>query len=147
MTEVVLRAGLDHKDPEAVCLAVVIDPMGSPGERAVAKIGAYCYLDEEDRVAYILQTDAWADRRIDDGVLTVDILVYPPAPGTHGDEINEANFPDRSPRDPDALRVLRVTGKTTHDTLPEETLVFLTPLDQLTEDDWPLVFAPPPGND
>lgn len=145
MAEVVLRAGVNPDDPEAVLLAVVIDPEGSAGERAVASVGNYCYVDEEDRVAYILQTDAWADRHLENGVLTVDILAYPSVQKDYLDSVDETTFPDRSPRDPDALRILRVTGTTTHTTLPDETLVYLAPLDQLSEDDWPLVFAPPPG--
>ncbi|QFZ19807.1 hypothetical protein [Saccharothrix syringae] len=151
MPEVVLRTGLHPTHPEALALAVVIDPQGSPGERAVALVGDYCYVDEEDGVAYILQTDAWAEGRVEDGVLVVDILVYPPVPEGHSAKIaeliNEINFPDRSPHAPDAVRVLRVTGTTTHDTVPDETLVFLTPLDRLTADDMPLLFAPPPGTD
>ncbi|MFC3890980.1 hypothetical protein ACFOWZ_05795 [Lentzea rhizosphaerae] len=53
MPEVVLRDGLDPNEPDRVVLAVVVDPEGSPGEWAVAKIGQFCYLDEEDEVAYI----------------------------------------------------------------------------------------------
>jgi hypothetical protein len=144
MAEVVLRAGLNPADPQAVQLAVVIDPEGSAGERAVFAIGSYCYLDEDVEVGYVLQTDAWADRHLENGELTVDFMVYPREAASHHDSIDEATFPERSPHDPDALRVLRVTGTTTHDTLPDVTLVYTTPLDQLTEDDWPLVFAPPP---
>lgn len=152
MPELLLRAGLSAAKPDVVMLAVVIDPKGSLGERAVAMIGDYCYPDEDDGVAYVLQTDAWADRRVEDGVLTVDFLVYPPDPGGHSDRvaavINETNFPDRSPRDPDAVRVLRVTGAAPDVELPEETLVFLeAPPDVLTEDDMPLLFAPPPEGD
>ena len=48
MPEVVLRDGLDPNEPDRVVLAVVIDPKGSPGEQAVARIGEFCYVDEED---------------------------------------------------------------------------------------------------
>ena len=38
-----------------------------------------------------------------------------------------------------------MTGETDHDTLPAATLVFTTPLEELTdnEDEWPFVLAPP----
>jgi hypothetical protein len=143
MPEVVLRAGIDPDEPDGVRLAVVIDPRESPGEWAIAKIGDFCYVDEEDEVAYILQTDAWAERRLEDGELTVDIMVYE-AMLQHFDDVDLTLFEERSPHDPRAVRVLRVTGTTTHDTLPDETLVYMTPLDRLDEEDWPLVFAPPP---
>lgn len=143
MAEVVLRGGLDSDEPDRVLLAVVIDPKGSPGEWAVARIGDFCYVDEDDEVAYILQTDAWAERHLANGELTVDIMVYE-AMLRHFDDVDLTLFEERSHHDPDAVRVLRVTGTTTHDTLPDETLVYLTPLDRLDEDDWPLVFAPPP---
>lgn len=100
-------------------------------------------MDEDAQVAYILQTDAWAESHLENGDLTVDIVVYE-AMLRQFDDVDLTQFEERSRHDPAAVRVLRVTGTTTHDALPAETLVYLTPLDQLDEDDWPLVFAPPP---
>jgi hypothetical protein len=65
-----------------------------------------------------------------------------PSPATTDGSIDPADFPERSAHEPLAIRVLRVTGRTTHLELPDETLVYLTPLDQLTEEDEPLLFAP-----
>jgi hypothetical protein len=123
-----------------VRLAVVIDPEESHGEWAIAMIGEHCHVDEENRVA---RTDAWAESHLENGAVTVDILVSE-ATLRQVDDIDVTAFEERSPRDPDAVLVLRVTGTTTHDTLPDETFVYLTPLDQLDEDDRPLLLGPPP---
>jgi hypothetical protein len=143
MAEVALRTGLDPNDPERVVLAVAVDPDGSVGERAVAVMGDYCFPDEEAGVGHILATDAFVECRLDSGVVTVDFLLYP-SPARSDERINEADFPERSTHEPLAIRVLRVTGTTTRDELPDETLVYLTPLDALTEEDEPLIFAPAP---
>jgi hypothetical protein len=144
MPEVVLRDGIDPEDPERIVLAVVVDPDGSPGEQAVMAVGDYCFPDEEANVAHILQTDAFTECHLDAGKLTVDFMVFP-SPARSAGRIDEADFPERSTREPLAIRVLRVTGRTTYDELPDEVLVYTTPLDQLTEEDCPLVFAPPPA--
>lgn len=142
MAEVELDTGINPDDPDELVLAVVIDPEGSAGERALIALGDYCYPDEDTGVYYILGTDAYADRRLEDGVLTVDIVSYPAVLRNVG---VTAEFPPG--RDPETVLILRVTGMTTHTTLPGETLVFTTPLDELTddEDEWPFVLAPPPG--
>jgi hypothetical protein len=143
--EVVLRNGINPDDPDEVVLAVVIDAEGSPGEQAVAELGDLSAVDEDDGVCYVQQGDAWADARIDDGVLTVDILVYAAVLERVGVDVTA--FPQRSPRDPDAVRVLRVTGATGYDTLPVVTLVYTTPLDEPEEDALPLLLAPPPDEE
>jgi hypothetical protein len=143
MPEAVLRDGIDPEDPERVILAVVVDPHGSPGERAVMAVGDYCFPDEEANVAYILQTDAFTECDLKAGQLTVDFMVFP-SPARSDGRIDETDFPERSTLEPLAIRVLRVTGRTTHNQLPDEVLVYTTPLDRLTEDDCPLIFAPPP---
>jgi hypothetical protein len=145
MPEVVLRAGIDPDEPDEVLLAVVIDWEGSPGEQAVADLGDRSAVIEEDGVCYVQQTDAWADSRIEDGVLTVDILIYDELLEHFGVDVGA--FPDRSPRDPDAVRVLRVTGTTTYDTLPDVTLVYMTPIDEPEEGSLPLLLAPPPDDE
>lgn len=37
-----------------------------------------------------------------------------------------------------------MTGTTTHDTVPAVTLVYMSPLDDIKEDELPLLLAPPP---
>lgn len=145
MAELALRDGLDPKHPEQVVLAVAVDPDGSVGERAVAVMGDYCFPDEEAGLGHILATDAFVECRLDSGVVTIDFMLYP-SPARSDERIDEADFPERSTREPLAIRVLRVTGTTTQDELPDETLVYMTPLDELTEEDEPLVFAPAPEN-
>jgi hypothetical protein len=142
MPEVVLRTGTDPDEPDELLLAVIIDPEGSPGEQAVLELGDRSAVDEDEGVCYVQQTDAWADARVEDGVVTVDILIYDAVLEHRGVDVSA--FPERSPRDPDAVRVLRATGTTTHDTLPNVTLVYTSPLDELEEDELPLLFAPPP---
>jgi hypothetical protein len=95
MPELVLPDGIDPEDPERVVLAVVVDPEGSLGERAVMAVGDYCFPDEEANVAHILQTDAFIECALE----------------------------------------------------ADEVLVYTTPLDRLTEEDCPLIFAPPAGPD
>lgn len=140
MAEVVLETGINPDDPDELVLAVVIDPGGSPGERAIVALGDLGYPDEDVGLCYVLGTDAYADRRLADGEVTVDIVAYPVAlsrVGVTGD------FPAH---DGNAVRLLRVTGETGHATLPGPTLVFTTPLAELTdnEDELPFVLAPPP---
>jgi hypothetical protein len=143
MPEVVLRDGINPDDPDEVVLAVVIDSEeGTPGEQAVAELGDLSAVDEDDGVCYVQQTDAWAERHLENGELTVDVVIYEQVLEHAG--VDPAGFPDRSPLDPEAVRVLRVTGTTTHDTLPDVTLVYMTPLDEPEEDALPLLLAPPP---
>jgi hypothetical protein len=140
MAEAVLETGIDPDDPEALVLAVVIDPAGSAGERALVALGDLCRPDEDTGAYYILDTDAYADRRIEDGEVTVDIVTYP---GVLTDIGVAAQFP---PYDAETVLLLRATGETEHDTLPAATLVFTTPIEELTdnEDEQPYVLAPPP---
>ncbi|TDV43131.1 hypothetical protein [Actinophytocola oryzae] len=143
MPEVVLRDGINPDDADEVVLAVVIDGEdGSPGERAVADLGDRSVVDEDAGVCYVLQTDAWADASLEDGTLTVDVLIYDAILEHWGYDLGA--FPDRSPMDRDAVVVLHVTGTTTFDELPDVTLVFPTPIDEPEEDALPLLLAPPP---
>jgi hypothetical protein len=142
VAEVELETGINPDDPDELVLAVVVDREGPDDERAVLALGELCYPDEETGVYYVLGTDAYAERRLEDGVLTVDIVSYPEVLRNVG---VKTRFPPA--RDPETVLVLRVTGMTSHDTLPHATLVFTTPLDELTDDeeDWPFVLAPSPG--
>jgi len=140
MVEAVLETGIDPDDPDALVLAVVIDPAGSAGERALVALGDLCYPDEDTGGYYILGTDAYADRRIVDGEVIVDIVAYPEVLTNIG---VAAEFP---PYGAETVLLLRATGETEYDTLPAATLVFTTPIEELTdnEDERPYVLAPPP---
>jgi hypothetical protein len=140
VAEVELGTGINPDDPDELVLAVVIDPEASDGERALMALGDLCYPDDETGVYYISATDAYADRRIADGEVTVDIVSFPAVLENVG---VTAEFPAH---DAESVRLLRVTGETEHGTLPAATLVFTTPLEELTdnEDQRPFVLAPPP---
>jgi hypothetical protein len=141
VAEVELETGLNPDDPDELVLAVVIDREGSPEERAVIALGELSCPDEKTGIYHVPRTDAYADRRLEDGEVTVDIVSYAEVLRDLG---IRTGFPPA--RDPKAVRVLRVTGMTSHTTLPDATLVFTTPLDELTDDeeDAPFVLTPWP---
>jgi hypothetical protein len=141
VAEVELDTGLNPDDPDELVLAVVIEPAGSAGERALLALGDLCSPDEETGACRIPDTDAYADRRIADGEVTVSVVSYPAVLEEIG--ITGA-FPSYGK---ESVLLFDVTGETEHDTVPATTLVFTTPLDELTdnEDERPFVLAPPPG--
>ncbi|MCH0539991.1 hypothetical protein I3F58_10520 [Streptomyces sp. MUM 203J] len=102
--EVWVRSGMDPDDPEAVVVAVVMDPKGSPEERAVLELGNRAH--EMEDCFGLLQTDGWAERRLDGEVLTVDIVAYP----FEGLEIDAGAYFERSLVDQEAVRLLRVSS-------------------------------------
>ncbi|MFF7329772.1 hypothetical protein [Streptomyces sp. NPDC008150] len=143
-------SGLDPDTPDTAFVVLVVDPDGTPAERAVAALGSYCY--EGDGAVYLVRTDGWAERSLRDGWLTVDVAVRPEALRQVG--VDPLGFPGRSAVDPQALLVL--SARTTADPAPsahlaEPTAVFVAgpgvPLDDLVdaEDEWPMVLAPPPA--
>jgi hypothetical protein len=136
MAEVVLRTGLNPGSPDEPVLAVVVDPAGAVGERAVAALGHRGH--EGDGAFYLLPADGYAERTLTDGVVTVDIVAYPVALR----DFDLADFPDRSATDPGAHRLLRVTGTTGLATLPGATAVFTAPPG---EDAAPLILGPAPS--
>ncbi|MER5983046.1 hypothetical protein [Streptomyces sp. NPDC001787] len=107
MAELVLCTGLDPDDPESVTLVVTAAEGRTPGEDAVARLGAYGY--EGDGCLYFVRTDGWAERRLDGELLTVDIVAYPAV--LKGLEAEADRFPERSAADPEALRLLRVSAR------------------------------------
>jgi hypothetical protein len=139
VAEVELETGINADDPDELVLAVVVDPEGSDEERVVIALGELSEPDARTGADRVPGTDAYADRHLADGVVTVDIVSYPAVLRNLGVRTKFAPA-----RDPAAVRVLRVTGLTDHDTLPEWTLVFTTPLDELTDDEneAPFVLAP-----
>ncbi|MFB7272589.1 hypothetical protein [Streptomyces sp. NPDC056244] len=146
-----VRSGLDPDAPDTVFAVLVVDPDGTPAERAVAGLGAYCY--EGDGAFYLVRTDGWAERSLDAGLLTVSIAVYPVP--LRQVSVDPAGFPDRSAVDPQAVMVL--SARTAADPalsarLAEPTAVFTAgpdvSVDDLltSEEEWPMVLAPPPAH-
>ncbi|QXE38749.1 hypothetical protein KQY30_35610 [Streptomyces sp. GMY02] len=144
-----VRSGLDPDAPETVFAVLVVDPNGTPAERAVARLGSYCY--EGDEVFYLVRTDGWAERSLDAGLLTVSIAVYPVP--LQQVSVDPASFPSRSAVDPQAVIVL--SARTTADPalsarLAGPTAVYTAGPDISLDDlltsgeEWPMVLAPPP---
>ncbi|MFJ9896029.1 hypothetical protein ACIQPR_22195 [Streptomyces sp. NPDC091280] len=150
MARLYVRSGIAPDDPDAAFVILVVDPDGTPGERAVARLGGHCY--EGDGAFYLVRTDGWAERSLDSGRLEVGVAVHPVALRHAG--VDPAGFPERSVTDPDA--VLLLSAATTVEPalrarLGEPTAVFTAgpdvPLDRLLADDeeWPIVLAPAPS--
>ncbi|MEV7355537.1 MULTISPECIES: hypothetical protein [unclassified Kitasatospora] len=149
MARLYVRPGPNPDEPDAPAAVLVVDPDGTPGERALDRLGSYCY--EGDGVFYLVQTDGWFEPSLEGDRLAISVAVYPVALEQVG--VDPADFPDRSTVDPRAHLVLRA-GTTVDPVLPawfdEGLAVFTagpgTPLEDLlaSEDDWPIILAPPP---
>ena len=142
MAELWLRNGLNSAAPDELVLAVIVDPDGGPGDRAVVRLGDMGYEGED--AFYLVQTDGWAERQTADGTLTVDIVAYPVVLESLG--IDPTAFPERSSVDPDAIRLLRTSTTASPADIaqaPVVTAVFTT----TPGDDWPLIIASPPDTD
>ncbi|MFJ6459969.1 hypothetical protein ACIQM0_02705 [Streptomyces sp. NPDC091387] len=107
MAELVLCAGLDPDDPDSVTPVVIVAEGRAEEEDAVARLGLNGY--EGDGCLYFVQTDGWAERRLEGGLLTVDIVAYPVV--LKGLDAAADRFPERSAADPEALRLLRVSAQ------------------------------------
>ncbi|MFJ7249614.1 hypothetical protein ACIQWA_33960 [Kitasatospora sp. NPDC098652] len=155
MARLYVRSDLDPSDREAHVAVLVVDPDGTPGERALDRLGAYCY--EGDGAFFLLPTDGWAERSLDGDRLTVTIAVYPYA--LEQVRVDPADFPLRSVLDPDAAVVLsaevvlptEVAARSAR--LSEATAVFTgaagVPLEALlaSGEDWPMVLADGPAEE
>ncbi|MER7752660.1 hypothetical protein [Kitasatospora sp. NPDC097643] len=146
MARLYVRSGLDPDLPTAV---LVVDPDGTPGERAVVRLGAYCH--EGSGAFYLLQTDGWAEHTRAGDRLTVAVAVYPV--GLRALRVDPADFPARSAVDPRAALVLHVEAAVDPSLpagLAEGTVVLVaaddTPLDALLGPgaEPPMLLAPPP---
>ncbi|MER7927330.1 hypothetical protein ABTY96_29955 [Streptomyces sp. NPDC096057] len=144
-----VRSGLSPDAPDAAFAVLVVAPDGTPGERAVAGLGAHCY--EGDGALYLFRTDGWAEHSFDAGSLVVRVAV--PTVVLRQMDVDPEDFPERSAVDPDAVIVL--TARTAADadlsTRPTEATAVFTaapdvPLEDLltSEDEWPVLLAPPP---
>ncbi|MEU4120199.1 hypothetical protein AB0F71_37580 [Kitasatospora sp. NPDC028055] len=161
MARLYVRSDLDPSDREAHVAVLVVDPDGTPGERALDRLGAYCY--EGDGAFFLLPTDGWAERTLDGDRLTVTIAVYPYA--LEQVRVDPADFPLRSALDPDAAVVLsaevdlpaEVAARSARSArsarLSEATAVFTgaagVPLEALlaSGEDWPMVLADGPAEE
>ncbi|MFF2329424.1 MULTISPECIES: hypothetical protein [unclassified Streptomyces] len=149
MARLHIRPGVHPDEPDVPVVMLVVDPEGSPGERAVSRLGSYSY--EGDGVFYLSQTDGWGEWILDHGRLVVDIAVYPFALGQVG--VDAADFPGRSAVDPEAALVLRVETEADPEMYARAapaTAVFTAGPDRTLDDvlaasdDWPMLLAPPP---
>ncbi|MFI9628457.1 hypothetical protein [Streptomyces sp. NPDC052042] len=103
MARLLVSSGVNPDEPDAPVVTLLVDPDGSPGERAVARLGDYCY--EGYGAFHLLPTDGWAEHTLDGGRLEVAVAVYPFALGQVG--VDASDFPGRSAVDPEAALVLR----------------------------------------
>ncbi|MFI8435643.1 hypothetical protein ACIGJO_18200 [Streptomyces sp. NPDC079020] len=152
MAELVLCTGLDPDDPDSVTPVVIVAEGSTPAEDAVTRLGAYGY--EGDDCLYIVQTDGWAERRLEGELLTVDIVAYPAV--LKGLETDADLFPERSAADPEALRLLRVSARVSPGTYARATDITAvltapagTPAEEVVDEarsgeSWPLILAPRP---
>jgi hypothetical protein len=152
VAQVWLRSGVDPDAPDEVVLMVVVDPAGTPGERAVARLADYGY--EGDGALYLVRTDGWVERRLDGRTLVIDVVAYPAL--LEGADLAGAGFPERSQVDPQAVRLLRLTtvvDPVEYAHAPEATAVLSAPAGSTPDgilaavragDAWPVIYGPPP---
>ncbi|MFD7716752.1 hypothetical protein [Streptomyces sp. NPDC059814] len=107
MAELVLCTGLNPDDPDSVTPVVIVAEGRAADEDAVARLGLHGH--EGDGCLYFVRTDGWAERRLEGGLLTVDIVAYPVV--LKGLDAAADRFPERSAADPEALRLLRVSAQ------------------------------------
>ncbi|GAB2898654.1 hypothetical protein [Streptomyces mayteni] len=149
MSRLIVRTGADPDEPRTPVVMLVVDPEGSPGERAVARLGGYGY--EGDGAFYLPRTDGWAERALDGGRLVVDVAVWPSLLRRIG--VDPAQFGRRSAVDPEAALVLRAEAEVdpaAYAGAGAATAVFTAGAGRALDDgfpavdDWPLLLAPPP---
>ncbi|MFD0340180.1 hypothetical protein ACFVH0_16070 [Streptomyces sp. NPDC127117] len=145
MARLHIRTGVNPDEPDEPVVTLRVDPEGSPGERAVARLGDHCY--EGDGVLFLSQTDGWAEHALDGCLLTVDIAVRPSALGHTGADLRA--FPGRSAVDPEAVLVLRAETEADPELYARAapaTAVFTAPPDHELDAGvhWPMLLAPPP---
>ncbi|MFC9271016.1 hypothetical protein ACFTXJ_25000 [Streptomyces zhihengii] len=150
MARLYVRTGLDPDEPGVPAAVLVVDPGGTPGERAVALLGVHCH--GADGWACLARTDGWAEHTRDGEGLEVAVVAYPRV--LRAVDVDPAGFPGRSAADGEAVVILRVrTADVPGAAVPlsEGTAVWTTgsdaPLDEVIAacDDWPMVLASPPA--
>ncbi|MDK0522649.1 hypothetical protein [Streptomyces sp. ML-6] len=103
MARLLVRTGVNPDEPDVSVVTLLVDPAGSPGERAVALLGGHCV--EGDGAFFLMRTDGWAEHALDGDRLTVAVAVYPSVLGRAG--ADAAGFAERSSVDSEAVVVLR----------------------------------------
>ncbi|MFE7558478.1 hypothetical protein [Kitasatospora sp. NPDC057500] len=149
MARLYVRSGINPDDPDAPVVALLVDPDGPPGERAVAELGRYGH--EGDGAFFLLPTDGWAEHALDGDRLTVAVAAHPFALRQIG--ADPEAFPERSPAAPEAALLLRADAAVDPELYARAdaaAAVFTAgpglALDEVLagEDSWPVVLAPPP---
>ncbi|TDC77548.1 hypothetical protein [Streptomyces hainanensis] len=149
MARLIVRTGADPDEPHVPVVMLVVDPEGSPGERAVARLGGHGY--EGDGAFYLPRTDGWAERALGGGRLVVDVVVWPAVLPRIG--VDAASFRRRSEVVPEAALVLRAVAEVdpaAYARAAPATAVFTAGPGRALDagfpaaDDWPLLLAPPP---
>lgn len=74
MTELRWVVGGDAERPDVPELTLLVDADGSPGDRAVVRLGDIGH--EGDDVLYVIAADAWTERTLSDGVVTVGVHAW-----------------------------------------------------------------------
>ena len=155
MAELWLSRGVNPDDPQELVLAIVIDAEGEAADRAVRQLSSHAY--DGDGVGYLVQTDGWAEQSLVGDVLTVDLVVYPSVLRQLG--VDEVEFGERSPIEPEAVRLLRVSAVVDvveYQRAPVLAAVLDAPAGTTYEqmlamisdgDVEPIVLAAPPGHD
>lgn len=139
-----------HPDaPDSRVVVVLIDPTASVEEHAVEHLGSSSY--ESNDAWYVLQSDAWVERHLDGGCLTLDFVAHSHC--LQAFPWQSGPFVARSIVDPSAIRLLRVIAQVDPiafaQASPETWVVvgasFAEAAAALAEGDLdPLVFAPSP---
>ncbi|MGW2572882.1 hypothetical protein [Streptomyces sp. NPDC001537] len=144
---------MDPDAPEAVVVAVVTNPEGTPEERAVAEL--FSYACEGENCLMLVGTDGWAERHLQGDVLTVEIVVHRAV--LEALAIDAAGFEERPLLEPDAVRLLRVSTRVAgchYEQALDVTAVLKAPAEvtpqQIVADlrsgqAWPLFLAPRPA--
>lgn len=146
MSRLYVRTGVDPGEPDLGVAVLVVDPRGTPGERAVARLGGYCY--EGDGAVHLVRTDGWAEREADGDLLRTAVVAYPNA--LRQVDVDPAEFGERSAVDPRAVVLLRAEAAGAgRGRLSDATAVFTagpgtTVEELLASDEWPMVLAPAP---
>lgn len=74
MAELRWVTGGDAERPDVPELTLLVDADGSLGDRAVVRLGDLGH--EGDDVLYVIATDAWTERDLSDGVVTVSVHAW-----------------------------------------------------------------------
>ncbi|GAA2676552.1 MULTISPECIES: hypothetical protein [Actinosynnema] len=83
--------GVRPDEPDLPVPVLLVDPGGTPGERAVAALRRHCV--EGVGVLFLMGSDGWARQELRDGVLVVEIAAHPFTLGQV--DVDPEDFPER----------------------------------------------------